>query len=149
MNDNTIDKHISTIDIKSDVYEHEEIYSGPVVAATLASLLAFFTLMVTHHISRLSPSLDRLIHSYGYWIPGSVGSGSDGSIGSYSGKETLALAVWMTSWAVFHFLWKKQEFQLSFWLLIFWGCLALLTLGFFHPIIDPVVLLIAGFFGLP
>jgi len=124
------------------------LYSGPVAAASLSLLLAFLTLMISHHISRLTPGLDKLIHSYGYWIPGSTGNGPDGSIGSYSGKETLAIMVWLISWLSFHLLWRKQNLSLRAWTPIFATGLALITLGFFHPLADPIVLFIARFFGL-
>ncbi len=127
----------------------QPLHSGPAVAASLSLLLAFLTLMVSHHISRLTPGLDKLVHSYGYWIPGSRGSGPDGSIGSYSGKETLAIAVWLLSWLLFHCLWRKQDMTLSAWTRFFLISLVVITLGFFHPLSDPIVLFIAGFFGLP
>lgn len=127
----------------------QRLYSGPVVAASLSLLLAFLTLMVSHHISRLTPGLDKLVHSYGYWIPGSQGSGPDGSIGSYSGKETLAMAVWFLSWLLFHWLWRKQDMSLQLWTRFFVISLLVITLGFFHPLSDPIVLFIASFFGLP
>ncbi|OQW77561.1 MAG: hypothetical protein BVN35_05430 [Proteobacteria bacterium ST_bin11] len=121
-------------------------YTGPAVAASLSVLLAFFTLMVSHHISRLSPGLDKMVHSFGYWIPGSQGSGPDGSIGSYTGKETLALVVWLGSWLLFHSLWRKQNLSLSAWTKVFIIALGLITLGFFHPLSDPIVLFIADLF---
>lgn len=124
-------------------------HTGPVVAATLSLLLGFFTLVVSHHVSRLSTALDQLVHAYGYWIPGSQGSGSGGSIGSYSGKETLALAVWGMSWLLFHHLWKRQDFPLRRWLPVFAAGLGLVTLGLFHPVIDPLVLALASLAGLP
>jgi hypothetical protein len=100
------------------------LYSGVAIAATLAPLLGFYTLMITHHISRVSKPLEQMIHSYGHWIPGSVGSGALGSTGSYSGKEALALLVWLP---------------------IFSMALLLVTLGFIHPVIDPLVIFILGF----
>jgi hypothetical protein len=127
--------------ISEEAFKH--IPSGALIAATLSPLLGFFTLMISHHISRLSKSLDQLVHSYGHWIPGSTGSGPDGSIGSYTGKETLALAVWLTSWLVFHLLWRNRELSIKTWIPWFFGGLFLLTLGFFHPLIDPIVLFIA------
>lgn len=123
------------------------LYSGPVVAATLSALLALLTLVVTHHISRLTQSLDKMIHAYGYWMPGSTGTGPDGSIGNYSGKETLALIVWAVAWSLLHYLWRKQDFSLRALTPLLVGSLLFLTLGLFHPLIDPVVLFIAGFFG--
>ncbi len=123
-------------------YESPKIYSGPAIAATLSALLGFFTLMITHHISRLSQYLDQFIHAYGYWIPGALGSGPSGSIGSYSGKETLALLVWTISWLIFHTIWRKQDLPIRQWLPIFFSLLLVVTLGFIHPVIDPIVLLI-------
>lgn len=87
-----------------------------------------------------------MVHSFGYWIPGSQGSGPDGSIGSYTGKETLALVVWLGSWLLFHSLWRKQNLSLSAWTKIFIVALGLITLGFFHPLSDPIVLFIADLF---
>ncbi|OAI09750.1 hypothetical protein A1359_18355 [Methylomonas lenta] len=126
----------------------QALHSGPVVAASLSLLLAFSTLMISHHISRLSRELDNIVHAYGHWIPGSTGSGPDGSIGSYSGKETLALMVWLGSWLIFHFLWRKQDLSLQAWTRFFVVSLAVITLGFFHPLSDPIVLFVAGLFGI-
>lgn len=138
------------VESDASVSEHAPpCHSGPVVAATLAPLLGFFTLVVSHHVSRLSNALDRLVHAYGYWIPGSEGSGPGGSIGSYSGKETLALAVWGITWLLFHQLWKKQDFSLRLWFPVFAAGLGLAVLGLFHPLIDPVVLALASLAGLP
>jgi hypothetical protein len=121
------------------------LYSGVAIAATLAPLLGFYTLMITHHISRVSKPLEQMIHSYGHWIPGSVGSGALGSTGSYSGKEALALLVWLCSWVVFHAMWRKQDLSVQGWLPIFSMALLLVTLGFIHPVIDPLVIFILGF----
>lgn len=126
----------------------EKLFSGPVVAASLAPLLGFVTLMVTHHVSRLTPALDKLVHSWGYWIPGAVGSGPDGSIGSFSGKETLALLVWGLSWLLFHFLWRKQDFSIHGWIPLYATALVFIVLGFFHPVIDPLVIGLASLTGL-
>lgn len=123
------------------------IFSGVVVAATLAPLLGFYTLMITHHVSRLSKYWDKFIWSYGQWIPGSVGQGALGSTGSYAGKEALALMVWLGSWAVFHYLWRKQNLSLQSWLPIFSGGLLGVVLGFIHPVIDPVILLLREVLG--
>jgi hypothetical protein len=124
------------------------LHTGPAVAATLSAILGFYTLMFTHHVSRLTKSLDQYIHAFGYWIPGSQGSGPDGSIGSYSGKETLALMVWFGSWLIFHFLWKKLDLSVTRWIPAFLLCLLIATLGFVHPIIDPIVLFMARLAGM-
>lgn len=134
------------LDQQNQPTTEQTAYTGPAVAASLSVLLAFFTLMVSHHISRLSPGLDKMVHSFGYWIPGSQGSDPDGSIGSYTGKETLALVVWFGSWLLFHLLWRKQNLSLSAWTKVFITALGLITLGFFHPLSDPIVLFIADLF---
>lgn len=133
--------------MQNEIDNQQPLHSGPVVAASLSLLLAFLTLMVSHHISRLTKTLDNIVHAYGHWIPGSTGSGPDGSIGSYSGKETLALIVWLGSWLIFHVLWRKQDLSLQVWTRFFVVGLVLITLGFFHPLSDPIVLLIADLFG--
>lgn len=124
------------------------LFSGVAIAATLAPLLGFYILMITHHISRISKPLEQTIHSYGQWIPGSVGSGVLGSTGSYSGKEALALMVWLCSWAIFHALWRKQDLSIQSWLPIFSLALLVVTLGFIHPVIDPVVMIILDLIGM-
>ncbi len=119
-----------------------KLVSGPLIAATLSPILGFYTLMISHHVSRVSKELDKLVHSYGHWIPGSQGGGPDGSIGSYTGKETLALLVWFLSWAIFHALWRKQDMPLNRWIPIFLGSLAFVTLCLFHPFIDPILMML-------
>lgn len=134
--------------MQNEADTQQSLHSGPVIAASLSLLLAFLTLMVSHHISRLTKELDKIVHAYGHWMPGSTGSGPAGSIGSYSGKETLALIVWLTSWLIFHFLWRKQDLSLQAWTRFFLISLIVITLGFFHPLSDPVVLFIADLFGI-
>ena len=126
----------------------QPLYSGPLVAASMSLLLGFLTLMISHHISRLTKELDKIVHAYGHWIPGSTGSGPEGAIGSYSGKETLAIVRWLISWLIFHFLWRKQDLSLQVWTEFCVMSLVVITLGFFHPLSDPIVLFIAGLFGL-
>ncbi|MCX8048728.1 MAG: hypothetical protein N3A55_03580 [Methylohalobius sp.] len=121
--------------------------SGPLIAASLSVLFAIFTLMVTHHLSRLTPELERAIFAFGAWIPWAHGEGPGGNIGSYGGKETLALWVWAASWVSFHLAWRRLDFDLRRWLWCFTAALALLTLGFFHPLADPIVLVLARWFG--
>ncbi|NOT86181.1 MAG: hypothetical protein HOP02_15705 [Methylococcaceae bacterium] len=118
------------------------MYSGPIIAATLSPLLGFYTLMISHHVSRVTKDLDKLVHSFGHWIPGSTGTGPDGSIGSYSGKETLALGIWLLTWAIFHVLWQKQDLPVNRWIPLFLGAIGFVTLCLFHPFIDPILLLL-------
>ncbi|MEQ1637455.1 MAG: hypothetical protein ABL903_12250 [Methylococcales bacterium] len=137
-----MNQHSTTNSQNTPAAETTPIVSGPLIAATLSPVLGFYTLMISHHVSRVSNALDKLVHAYGYWIPGSLGNGPDGSIGSYAGKETLALIVWLFSWAIFHFLWRKQEIPVNRWIPIFLGSLGFVTLCLFHPFIDPILMLL-------
>jgi len=60
----------------------------------------------------------------------------------------LALWVWVLSWAILHGLWRKRHFSLEVWMPLFLGILLVVTLCFFHPLVDPVVLFVAGLMGL-
>nr|BAL56687.1 hypothetical conserved protein [uncultured Gammaproteobacteria bacterium] len=122
--------------------------SGPLVAASTSVLFAVFTLLVTHHLSRLTPELEQAIFAFGAWIPWAHGTGPDGNIGSYAGKETLAALVWAISWVGFHLAWRRLDFDLRIWLWVFVIALGTLTLGFLHPIADPLVLTLAGWLGI-
>jgi hypothetical protein len=44
-------------------------------------------------------------------------------------------------------LWRKQDLSLKDWLPIFSGGLLLVSLGFIHPVIDPVILLLRDLLG--
>ena len=65
--------------MQNESENQQPLYSGPVVAAGLSLLLAFLTPMISHHVSRLTKELDKIVHdTYGNWIPGSTGSGPKG-----------------------------------------------------------------------
>ncbi len=125
-----------------------EVANGPLLAALVATLFAIFTLLVTHHFSRLTPELEQFIFQFGAWIPWTQGQGPDGNIGSYGGKETLALGVWAASWLFLHFAWRQVDFDLYRGLKLFLISLGVLVLGFFHPLADPVVLTFAKWLGI-
>jgi hypothetical protein len=84
--------------------------SGSAFAALISAGIGCWTMMVMHHLAETSPARDRFIWELGKWIPGSdTGDKLWGSIGSYTGKETMLLVSWLVSWIVLHNLFKSQQ----------------------------------------
>jgi hypothetical protein len=84
--------------------------SGGAAAALISVGVGCFTMMVTHHLAETSTEIDRFIWGLGKWIPGSdTGDKLWGSIGSYTGKETMLLVGWLLSWLMLHNLLKHQQ----------------------------------------
>lgn len=78
--------------------------SGAALAATLAASLGVLSLALVQVMSEVSEPFKMMMQSLGnLWMPGAAG------IGPYSGKETVALIVWLGSWALFHAGWRKRE----------------------------------------
>lgn len=82
--------------------------SGAAVAATLAASLGVLALAIAQVMSAVSPSFKAAMQSLGnLWMPGAAG------IGPYSGKETVALVVWLSSWALLHRLFHIRELSIG------------------------------------
>ena len=77
--------------------------TGAAAAAYLSASLGILALAVSHLLSEKSESLKNAVHNLGkLWIPGAEG------IGPYSGKETIQLLVWLSSWIVLH-IWLRRK----------------------------------------
>ena len=77
--------------------------TGAAVAAYLSASLGVLALALSHLFSEKSESVKNTVHSLGkLWMPGAEG------IGPYSGKETIQLLVWFSSWLVLHF-WLRHK----------------------------------------
>lgn len=88
--------------------------SGAAAAAFIASSLGLLALAISHVMSQASHTAKELIHNIGkLWMPGAQG------IGPYSGKETVALVVWLGSWIFLHFIFRKREVNMQ-WTGILW-----------------------------
>jgi hypothetical protein len=88
--------------------------SGTAAAALISAGIGCLTMMVTHHLAETSPARDRFIWTLGKWIPGSdTGDRSLGSIGSYTGKETILLCGWLFSWLILHHLLQYRQVKTS------------------------------------
>ena len=77
--------------------------TGAAAAAYLSASLGILALAVSHLLSEKSESLKNAVNNLGkLWIPGAEG------IGPYSGKETIQLLVWLSSWIVLH-IWLRRK----------------------------------------
>ena len=101
-----------------------------------ALLLGEFALLVADKVSNVSKPAENWVYGLGKWMPGATGSGPDGSIGPYSGKETIGLAIWLSSWAILHMAFKHRSFRIARSLRIFLIAGAVITLNFLEPIAD-------------
>ncbi len=102
---------------------------GAAVAAYLSASLGILALALSHLISEKSEFAKNRIYSLGkLWMPGAEG------IGPYSGKETIELLVWLSSWFILHFLLKDKNVSVR-WT----GILFLIILGIATTILWPPV----------
>jgi hypothetical protein len=112
--------------------------SGEAVAALLAAMIGMLTLALVNQLTEISPGFTAWVHRIGkLWMPGA------GGIGPYSGKETLAAAAWLVSWAVLHPALRGRELGLSRWLIVYLVGVALATTFIWPPVYGHV----AGFFA--
>ncbi len=114
---------------------HEGRPTGAAVAAYLSASLGILALALSHLVSEKSEPLKNAVHHLGkLWIPGAEG------IGPYSGKETVQLLVWSSSWLVLHF-WLRHKTVSVRWS----GVLFLVILGIATTLLwPPVVHLLVG-----
>jgi hypothetical protein len=110
--------------------------TGPVVAALTAVLCGEFALLVADKLSNGSKAVEGRVYALGEWMPGATGTGAAGSIGPYSGKETIALVAWCLSWAILHAALRKASPSVAKSLYVFLIGLTVITLNFIDPIAD-------------
>lgn len=79
---------------------------GAAQAAILAAMFGTLTIGIVNLGTEISDSFKKWVHGAGkIWMPGAEG------IGPYSGKETLAIIVWLGSWFLLHQILKKKEWD--------------------------------------
>lgn len=84
-----------------------DITTGPAAAALVGTGLGLVALGLSHVLSERSEAITHAMQSLGnLWMPGAAG------IGPYSGKETVALLVWLLSWGVLHGVLRTREVNL-------------------------------------
>ncbi|PAX60476.1 hypothetical protein [Brunnivagina elsteri] len=111
--------------------------SGSAAAALISAGIGCVTMMISHHFSDgdKSKTVENLLWTLGSWIPGSHNpSKLWGNIGSYSGKETMLLIGWLSSWLVLSQLWKNKQIKsrtIFFWMFVLFIAATVMS---WHPI---------------
>lgn len=107
--------------------------NGPAQAAILSAMLGILALAIVNLGTTISKPFKGFVHSLGkLWIPGAEG------IGPYSGKETVALIVWLLSWFIFHKILKDSEWNQQSVLSIFLLGVALATTLLWPPVFEGI-----------
>lgn len=107
----------------------DQMTTGPAAAAVLGAGLGLVTLAIAHVFAEASEPVKHAMQSLGnLWMPGAQG------IGPYSGKETVALVVWLLSWTLLHAAWRKRDVNLTLA-----GVIALLLVGIATTLLWPPV----------
>ncbi len=102
---------------------------GAAQAAILAAMLGTLTVGVVNLGTEISGSFKKWVQDAGkFWMPGAEG------IGPYSGKETLALVVWLASWFLLHRFLRKREWNQSVVCGLFLAGIALATTLVWPPV---------------
>lgn len=113
--------------------------TGPAGAAMISVSLGLLAMAVSHVIAEGSEATKNAIHNLGkLWIPGAQG------IGPYSGKETIALVVWLVSWAILHYALRRREVSLTAYGLGFLVLIGLSTTMLWPPVTHEIVKLLFG-----
>ena len=87
---------------------------GAAQAALLAAMLGALALALSNLGAEASKSFQTTVHNLGkLWMPGAEG------IGPYSGKETIALVVWLASWWTLHLFLRTREWNNRWVMVIF------------------------------
>lgn len=80
--------------------------NGITQAVLLSSMLGVLTLALVNLGTEVSDAFKENVQKIGkLWMPGAEG------IGPYSGKETIALVVWLGSWLVLHRWLRDREWN--------------------------------------
>ncbi len=103
--------------------------TGPAAAALISVGLGLLVLGISQALSGASTRFKDAMQALGnLWIPGAQG------IGPYSGKETIAVLVWLLSWIMLHALLRKREVSV-----VLAGIVALVLVGVATTILWPPV----------
>jgi hypothetical protein len=109
--------------------------SGSAAAALISVGIGCFIMMVVHHLAETSIEIDTFIWGLGKWIPGSdTGNKLWGTIGSYTGKETILLISWLVSWFVCHNLLKHKQVKTMTIFLWTFGLIVAATVMTWQPL---------------
>ena len=110
--------------------------TGPAAAALISGALSLLAMSISQVLAEGSEAAKTAIHNLGkLWIPGAQG------IGPYSGKETIALIVWLASWAILHVALRRREVSATVYGIAFLILIGISTTIFWPPATHQVVAL--------
>ena len=103
--------------------------TGPAAAAMLGAGTGLVALGTSQVFAERCEPIKQWMQALGNgWVPGAAG------IGPYSGKETVALLVWLGSWALLHLAWRRRDINL-----IAAGITTVLLIGLATTIVWPPI----------
>jgi hypothetical protein len=103
--------------------------NGAYVAAALAASIGLLVLAIVQIATVLSDDFkDRVFELGKAWIPEAQG------IGPYSGKETLMLVAWLSSWVALHYGLRERVLDVRRWFGLAMGILFLATFLMWPPV---------------
>lgn len=104
---------------------------GVAVAALMSAMLGLLALAVVNVFTAASKPFNAWVHDIGkLWMPGAAG------IGPYSGKETIALVIWLGSWALLHYALRDRDMTVSVWLVVFLVGIGVATTLIWPPVFE-------------
>ena len=113
--------------------------NGTAQAAVLAAMTGLLTLALANLGTEISEKFKEAVHGIGkLWMPGAQG------IGPYSGKETLALVVWLLSWLILHQILRSREWNNRIVLVVFLIGIAIATTLIWPPVFNGIAHTIKG-----
>ncbi len=109
--------------------------SGNAAAALISAGIGSLTMMIAHHFADTAQERAQLVWTIGKWIPGSdTHNPRWGSIGTYSGEETILLVAWLVSWAILHHFLKHKEVKPRDIFMWMFGLFVAATVMCWHPL---------------
>ena len=98
----------------------ETLNNGPAAAAILAAGIGSLALGLFTTLAQAIPSIRSALNLYD-------------PVGPLSGKTTVAIVIWLVSWAVFHGLWRHGQVNFTKAFIATLIMIALGLLGTFPP----------------
>jgi hypothetical protein len=100
--------------MSSRLINHEQKPNGEAIAAFMSTMLGLLGLSIANLL--WDSNRDYYTEVYlriGSWIP------KYDRIGPFTGKETILLVVWLSSWLILHLLLRKREMRVAPWAIAF------------------------------
>ena len=116
----------------TEIYERKP--TGAAAAAYLSASLGILALALSHLFSEKSKSVQDAVHYLGkLWMPGAEG------IGPYSGKETIELLVWLSTWPILHLWFRNKNVSVDRSGMLFLIILGIATTLLWPPVVHILV----------